>query len=38
MSDVVPTIGYNEDKFVKNDISYTFYDMSGQSKYRDLWS
>ena len=31
------TVGMQEECFTKNKIKFTVYDMSGQSKYRDLW-
>ncbi|KAL4491996.1 hypothetical protein ABPG72_008417 [Tetrahymena utriculariae] len=34
----VPTVGYNMEKFVKNNFQYQIYDMSGQSKYREMWN
>ncbi|KAL4439577.1 hypothetical protein ABPG74_003979 [Tetrahymena malaccensis] len=34
----VPTVGYNMEKFVKNNLQYQIYDMSGQSKYREMWN
>ncbi|CAD7943407.1 unnamed protein product [Amoebophrya sp. A25] len=33
----VPTVGYNEETFSKNGVSFTAVDMSGQGKYRNLW-
>uniref|UniRef100_A0AC34Q6F3 ADP-ribosylation factor-like protein 6 n=1 Tax=Panagrolaimus sp. JU765 TaxID=591449 RepID=A0AC34Q6F3_9BILA len=33
----VPTVGQNVDKFVAADLTFNAYDMSGQSKYRNLW-
>ena len=35
--DVTATVGLQEENFTKNKIKFTVYDMSGQSKYRDLW-
>ena len=37
-SPIVPTIGFQVKSFTKNHISFTAIDMSGQGKYRDLWS
>uniref|UniRef100_A0A9J2PU74 ADP-ribosylation factor-like protein 6 n=1 Tax=Ascaris lumbricoides TaxID=6252 RepID=A0A9J2PU74_ASCLU len=34
---VVPTVGYNVDKFTSSNMSFSAYDMSGQGKYRNLW-
>eukprot|EP00826_Nyctotherus_ovalis_P028373 TRINITY_DN2241_c0_g1_i4.p8 TRINITY_DN2241_c0_g1~~TRINITY_DN2241_c0_g1_i4.p8 ORF type:complete len:175 (+),score=56.46 TRINITY_DN2241_c0_g1_i4:3420-3944(+) len=35
--DIVPTPGFGVEKFKKNKINFTVFDMSGQSKYRTLW-
>ncbi|KAM9803333.1 ADP-ribosylation factor-like protein 6 isoform 3-T3 [Syngnathus typhle] len=35
--DIVPTIGFNIEKFKSSSLSFTVFDMSGQSKYRNLW-
>ena len=35
--DIVPTVGFGVEKFSKNKIDFTVFDMSGQSKYRTLW-
>ena len=32
-----PTIGYKKDKFTRSGIDFEVLDMSGESKYRDLW-
>ena len=32
------TVGLAEENFTKDKINFTAYDMSGQSKYRDLWA
>ncbi|CAD5216603.1 unnamed protein product [Bursaphelenchus okinawaensis] len=37
LNTVVPTVGYNVEKFSASNIAFTAYDMSGQSKYRNLW-
>jgi small GTP-binding protein len=34
---ITPTIGYKKDKFSRNGIDFEVLDMSGESKYRDLW-
>ncbi|KAL0207570.1 hypothetical protein P9112_012198 [Eukaryota sp. TZLM1-RC] len=34
---VVPTVGYSLEEFSFNGFSFTVFDMSGQSRYRDLW-
>ncbi|CAG7833004.1 unnamed protein product [Allacma fusca] len=36
-TDVVPTIGFNVEKFQYKNISFTAFDMSGQGRYRNLW-
>uniref|UniRef100_A0AC35GCR0 ADP-ribosylation factor-like protein 6 n=1 Tax=Panagrolaimus sp. PS1159 TaxID=55785 RepID=A0AC35GCR0_9BILA len=36
-SGTVPTVGQNVDKFVAADLTFNTFDMSGQSKYRNLW-
>lgn len=38
VGETAPTIGYNNENFVKNNYEYKIYDMSGQSKYREMWS
>ena len=35
--EVVPTVGFQVEKFSKANLSFTCYDMSGQSTYRGLW-
>ncbi|XP_076018053.1 ADP-ribosylation factor-like protein 6 [Genypterus blacodes] len=35
--DIVPTIGLNIEKFKSSSLSFTVFDMSGQSRYRNLW-
>ena len=35
--DIVPTIGFNVEKFKVRSIEVTAFDMSGQGRYRDLW-
>lgn len=37
VSGITPTIGYKKDKFTRNGVDYEVLDMSGESKYRDLW-
>ncbi|VDM44129.1 unnamed protein product [Toxocara canis] len=34
---IVPTVGYNVDKFTSSNMTFSAYDMSGQGKYRNLW-
>ncbi|KAI6215363.1 ADP-ribosylation factor-like protein 6 [Aphelenchoides besseyi] len=36
-SSIVPTVGYNVERFTAANINFSAYDMSGQSKYRNLW-
>ncbi|XP_064876807.1 ADP-ribosylation factor-like protein 6 isoform X2 [Oncorhynchus nerka] len=35
--DIVPTIGFNIEQFKSSSLSFTVFDMSGQSRYRSLW-
>ncbi|XP_024260177.1 ADP-ribosylation factor-like protein 6 isoform X2 [Oncorhynchus tshawytscha] len=35
--DIVPTIGFNIEQFKSSSLSFTVFDMSGQSRYRNLW-
>ncbi|XP_068602762.1 ADP-ribosylation factor-like protein 6 [Brachionichthys hirsutus] len=35
--EIVPTIGFNIEKFKTSGLSFTVFDMSGQSRYRNLW-
>ncbi|XP_062258957.1 ADP-ribosylation factor-like protein 6 isoform X3 [Platichthys flesus] len=35
--EIVPTIGFNIEKFKSSSLSFTVFDMSGQSRYRNLW-
>ncbi|XP_030283960.1 ADP-ribosylation factor-like protein 6 isoform X1 [Sparus aurata] len=35
--EIVPTIGFNIEKFKNSSLSFTVFDMSGQSRYRNLW-
>lgn len=34
---ITPTIGYKKEIFTRNGIDFEVMDMSGESKYRDLW-
>lgn len=36
-SNIVPTVGYSIEKFTAANINFSAYDMSGQSRYRNLW-
>ncbi|XP_064605565.1 ADP-ribosylation factor-like protein 6 [Liolophura sinensis] len=35
--DIVPTIGFNVEKFKNKSLQFTAFDMSGQGRYRNLW-
>ncbi|CAJ1079910.1 ADP-ribosylation factor-like protein 6 [Xyrichtys novacula] len=35
--EIVPTIGFNIEKFKSSSLSFTVFDMSGQGRYRNLW-
>ena len=35
--DIVPTVGFNVEKFTSNNLVFTAFDMSGQGRYRNLW-
>ncbi|XP_012732272.1 ADP-ribosylation factor-like protein 6 isoform X2 [Fundulus heteroclitus] len=35
--EIAPTIGFNIEKFKSSSLSFTVFDMSGQSRYRSLW-
>jgi ADP-ribosylation factor-like protein 6 len=35
--EVVPTIGFQIEEFSKNNINFSVFDMSGQSKWRNMW-
>ena len=35
--EVVPTVGFNLEEFSRNNLQFTCYDMSGHSRYRELW-
>ena len=35
--EVTPTVGFQVEEFKKNNLNFTVYDMSGQSRYRSLW-
>ncbi|MFH4973488.1 hypothetical protein AB6A40_000197 [Gnathostoma spinigerum] len=36
-SQIVPTVGYNVEKFISSNLSFTAFDMSGHGRYRNLW-
>jgi ADP-ribosylation factor-like protein 6 len=35
--EVIPTVGFQVEEFAKNNLHFTVYDMSGQTRYRSLW-
>jgi len=35
--EVTPTVGFQVEEFSKNNVNFTVFDMSGQSRYRTLW-
>lgn len=35
--DIVPTVGFNVEKFKCKTLAFTAFDMSGQGRYRNLW-
>lgn len=37
VNEVVPTVGFNVEKFNLKNLSVTAFDMSGQGRYRNLW-
>ncbi|XP_023348287.1 ADP-ribosylation factor-like protein 6 [Eurytemora carolleeae] len=34
---IVPTVGFNVEKFRNRSVGFTAFDMSGQGRYRNLW-
>lgn len=34
---IVPTVGFNVEKFKSSSLNFTAFDMSGQGRYRNLW-
>lgn len=36
-TEIVPTVGFNIEKFKNQNVGFTALDMSGQGRYRDLW-
>jgi ADP-ribosylation factor-like protein 6 len=36
-NNITPTVGFNMEKFSVKSLNFTTYDMSGQSRYRNLW-
>lgn len=37
LTEIVPTVGFNVEKFRNQNVGFTAFDMSGQGRYRDLW-
>ncbi|KAG5181274.1 ADP-ribosylation factor family [Tribonema minus] len=35
--EVTPTVGFQVESFAKDNLNFTIFDMSGQSRYRELW-
>jgi ADP-ribosylation factor-like protein 6 len=35
--DTTPTVGFQMEQFTRNNVKFTIFDMSGQSRYRNLW-
>ncbi|CAB4058397.1 ARL6 [Lepeophtheirus salmonis] len=36
-NNIVPTVGFNVEKFKNQNVGFTAFDMSGQGRYRNLW-
>ena len=36
-AETTPTVGFQMEQFTRNNIKFTVFDMSGQSRYRNLW-
>ncbi|XP_068210694.1 ADP-ribosylation factor-like protein 6 [Palaemon carinicauda] len=36
-TEIVPTVGFNVEKFKAKNVGFTAFDMSGQGRYRSLW-
>ncbi|XP_043204050.1 ADP-ribosylation factor-like protein 6 [Amphibalanus amphitrite] len=36
-ADIVPTVGFNVERFKAQSLAFTAFDMSGQGRYRNLW-
>jgi len=36
-ANIVPTVGFNVEKFKNRNVGFTAFDMSGQGRYRNLW-
>lgn len=37
MFEATPTVGFQVEEFAKDNLNFTVFDMSGQSRYRTLW-
>jgi len=37
LQEIVPTVGFKVETFSKRNITFTMFDMSGQSRYRTIW-
>jgi len=37
IKDVTPTVGFSTEQVTRSNIKFTVFDMSGQSRYRNLW-
>lgn len=37
VQEIVPTVGFNVEKFQVKNLAFTAFDMSGQGRYRNLW-
>lgn len=35
--ETTPTVGFQMEQFTRNNLKFTIFDMSGQSRYRNLW-
>uniref|UniRef100_A0A7S1KMW5 ADP-ribosylation factor-like protein 6 n=1 Tax=Percolomonas cosmopolitus TaxID=63605 RepID=A0A7S1KMW5_9EUKA len=38
LASIVPTLGFQVEIFQRQNVQFTVFDMSGQGKYRDMWS
>ncbi|XP_065348628.1 ADP-ribosylation factor-like protein 6 isoform X1 [Cloeon dipterum] len=36
-TEIVPTVGFNVEKFNNKNVGFTAFDMAGQGRYRELW-
>lgn len=37
-NEVTPTVGFQVEEFSKRNLNFTIFDMSGQARYRELWT